>query len=357
MIHRDMVERILDTVKKNKLLLLLPFTFQAQAGALPSDPAPGPAAAIPAFAKLARQKPQQCAADAQPLSAPAGWREENAVCAWQGHLKMRRWASSAPATPACVSAPAAWWAWRRQASGVPERAGIAWNAAWRSRHVFIAMDGYQQVLLVESGADNAWLATEWTWTPSPRPATRDWQKQRWQLLTGSVATRGTAADTESAADETALLRRAWEKNLRGRAGEITENGWLWKSAGFCMRFGAAAPAPAQLPLPYAREDARLEQRAAMQIQLARRYPDAAWPVPFRLLDLPGARSSSGAKYEAIWSDQTGVSGQLWIPTKKGGMTVRALLRASAPQGQAEAAVGAIASELEGIARIWITDHE
>lgn len=352
--------------RRNAISLLVLLGLQSHIGAAPLAPVSDNKPGVPGFAEIARQKPRKCPADVQPAGSPAGWRENTALCAWQGRLLMRQWeATPATATRQCVSAPAAWWAWQRQRSGIASAPGaVVWRGEWRSQYLMPGLDQRDRIVAVEA-VNGSWMATEWTWSPSPRKPTRDWQEQRWRLLVESVSKLGTPPPGDNPKDDVAKLRRAWEKNLRGRTGEVAADGWIWESNGMCMRLTLPQPGEPQLRLPFAREDARQEQRAAMQIQLARRYPDATWLIPFRLLELPEARGGSGAKYEAVWMDGTAVHGQLWIPTKAGGDTVRALIgtgfpnKGAAPAAQAAgAAIGrAVEAELAGLARVWVADHE
>lgn len=343
-------------------LLSILLALQQSAGAAPPSRSAEPARPVPGFFELARQKPRKCPEEEAAASAPPGWRQRPAVCAWQGRLRMRRWEAGPAAAPgSCVSAPAQWWAWQGKRLGIAGAPGaLAWRAAWRAQYQSGDQNGRRHIAIVEAGAGASWVATEWSWAPSPRPATRDWQEQRWKLLAKAGARLKPADGREDLSGGVAQLRRAWEKNLDGRTGEIAADGWVWQSGASCMRLIPLEPAEVQLRLPYAREDARAEQRAAMQIQLARRYPDATWPLPFRLLELPGAGAGSGAKYAAIRLDKTAVTGQLWIPVKSGDATVRAAIQVALPSPRAGAAAlisRVIDKELTGIARIWSADYE
>ena len=332
-----------------------------------------PAAAAPAgsrkkaepetidFAKLAQHRPRTCGPGTGIVAGPGGWKESAPMCVWQGRLQMRRWQASAiPA--ACVARPAAWLAWQRPRVGIqPASPGAAWHSGWKSHYLGGPGDnGTERIATVEMREPGVWTATEWTWSPSPRAATRAWQEGRWKLI-GEAASTVRASDT---GDATAL-RKAWEKNLKGRAGETAHDGWRWNSDGKCLRMTQMPPAGAPLPLPHAREDARLEQRAAMQIQLARRYPGATFLMPFRLLDAPASAPRSGAMYAAIWTERTNVTGQLWIPQKSGEAPVRAQVsttlpaRYDTPSGLAASsgALRAIERELAGIADTWSAGHE
>lgn len=345
-------------------LLSILLALQPAAGAATISRAVEPARPLPGFIELARQQPRKCPEDEQAALAPPGWRQRPALCAWQGRLRMRRWDAGPAAVPgSCVSAPAQWWAWQQKRNGIASLPGaLAWRADWRTQYLASDVNGRRHIVIVEAGAGTSWVATEWIWSPSPRPATRDWQEQRWKSLAKAGALLTPFEGQEGLSGEAVQLRRAWEKNLNGRAGEIAPDGWVWQSGGRCMRLTPLEAAEVQLRLPYAREDARSEQRAAMQVQLARRYPDATWPIPFRLLELPG---TGGAKYEAIRLDKTAVTGQLWIPVKSGDKTVRAAIRVGLPPGRDSATTEldgvaisrVIEKELVDIARIWSVDYE
>ncbi|MBZ2209752.1 hypothetical protein I4X03_021010 [Massilia sp. R798] len=334
--------------------------------ALPSLAAPAKARKKPQadavdFAKLAQHRPRACAPDSDTVAGPAGWKEAPAQCVWQGRLQMRRWHASAVAD-ACVAPPANWLAWQRPRIGVaPAAPGAAWHSAWKSHFVSGAGDGdIKRLAIVEMREPGVWTATEWTWSPSPRAATRRWQQGRWTLIAQAAAKGRVGAPSPATP-----LRNAWEKNLNGRAGEIAGDSWRWNSDGRCLRMTPMTASSAPLPLPHAREDARLEQRAAMQIQLARRHPGATFLMPFRLLDAPASAPRSGAKYAAIWTERTSVTGQLWIPQKSDDPPVRAQFstplpaRYDTPSGLAASsgALRAIEHEMTGVADIWSADYE
>lgn len=132
-----------------------------------------------------------------------------------------------------------------------------------------------------------------------------------------------------------------------------------------MRMETVGISQAQLHIPYSKDDGRLEQRAAMQVRLARTYPHATWLTPFRLLPLPGSVGRGGAKYEAIWLENATVKGQVWMPSKADGAILRARIVVALPAKKSSeadaAAIDAIARavdrELIGLATIWTLDHE
>lgn len=281
---------------------------------------------------------------------------------------MRRWeVSPSSASASCVSKPALWWAWARVGQA-PAQAAPAWNAAWTG-HALIdtgaaGADDAQRVAIIERAANGVWIATEWRWNPSPRAATREWQAGRWKLLTDAARARRQPASSATDAGESLPLLLTWEKNLNGRPAEITANGWYWESGGMCLQMEAVARSQAQLHLPYAREDGRLEQRSAMQLRLARTYPKATWMTPFRLLPPSTAAAHGGAKYEAIWREEHVVKGQLWMPTKVAGAILRARIAVVLPvvQGVEEDAMASRAAtlidqELSSLATRWAVDNE
>ena len=314
------------------------------------------------FAKVAQHRPRKCAPQTPVVAPPAGWKQTAAQCVWQGRLQMRRWHASAEAVPAaCTQPPAAWLAWQRARLGITSAPGAAWHAGSSSQYLAgPAADGTERIAIIERRASLGWVATEWTWSPSPRAATRNWQQGRWELL----AKAASRARTEHAAGATPL-RNAWEKNLKGRAAEVAHDGWRWQAAGACLRMTPIVTSAVARPLPYAREDARLEQRVAMQIHLARRNPGATFLMPFRLLEAPAAAPRSGAKYAAIWTDRALVTGQLWIPRAGDQSSLRAQVvtslpaRYDTPAGLAAGtrALRIMERELTGIADTWSAEHE
>lgn len=353
--------QVLASATGHAALVAALFAVQLPADAAPAKPRVKVTPETVDFAKLAKHRPRKCTPEAAAVEGPAGWKEAPPQCVWQGLLQMRRWHASA-VQGACVSRPAAWLAWQRPRVGVtPLAPGAAWHSGWKSHYLAGPAGGEtQRIAIVEMREPGVWTATEWTWSPSQRPPTRKWQEGRWQLI-AQAASKVRSAEAAPAAP----LRQAWEKNLKGRPGDIGHDGWRWNSEGKCLRMAPMAPASVPLPLPHAREDARLEQRAAMQIQLARRYPGATFLMPFRLLGAPATAPRSGAKYAAIWTEGTSVTGQLWIPQKSGEPPVRAQVsttlpaRYDTPSGLAASsgALRAIERELTGIADTWSADHE
>lgn len=313
------------------------------------------------FSALAQQRPRKCIGPDAAGGQPPGWKAEPAECAWQNLLQVRRWSAMGAMQPgSCVSPQAQWWAWARRGSDQP----AAWRAAWTVQGLVDERGPEKRIALIERASNGQWSATEWRWNPSLRAATRRWQEGRWKLLVAHVAARRQASATAGLARETRMLQSVWENNLGARAGEITGDSWRWQGGGVCLRTDPVGLGQQQLHLSYSVEDSRLEQRAAMQLQLARRFPEAVWITPFRLVPAaPQARG--GAKFEAVWIENNEVKGQLWIPTKGEGPVVRLRINASlpaAPNGQpSPAAVGnaaqAVERELIALANRWTAEHD
>lgn len=347
--------------------LCLPFRLLVLAALAQLSPLP--AAARPAkkprdagladFAAVAQQRVRKC--QGPDAAGPDGWQSVPAQCAWQDRLQMRRWTAPPAGAQSCVAQPARWLAWQRPRLGLrPQDPGLAWRTEWKSQVVQGSGSGDERRIAIVDSAGGSWSATEYTWTPPARASTRAWQQRRWDKLTAGAAALRSADPAPHAA-----LLAAWERNLHGRPGEIGPTGWRWISEGQCLRMSTLAAADIPLPLPYAREDARLEQRAAMQIRLARRYPQASFVAPFRLLDQPAGSRRAGAKYAAVWTERSAVTGQLWIPLKDDQPVLRAQVvaalpaRYDTPAGLAAGtrAVRAIESELAGISAAWSAANE
>lgn len=317
------------------------------------------------LAVLATIRPKKCieAKEAEPRIS--GWRTSAAQCAWQNRLQMRRWEAGQDSDlKRCLSRQAMWWTWAR--SRATSMTGpVAWNGAWSAQSLLDDSGAQKRVAIIERSANGSWVATEWRWTPSPRAATRKWQEGRWRLLIDAAIGMRQSQHKELVSWEAAPLLAIWEKNLHGSAAEVSAENWLWERDGVCLRMETVGLSQAQLHLPYSKEDGRLEQRAAMQLRLARTYPKATWLTPFRLLPLPDSSTQGGAKYEAIWIENTTVKGQLWMPTKVDGAVLRARIAVALPPNKDSnadaAAVTGIASlidrELIGLAATWAFDHE
>lgn len=342
--------------------------------ALSAGPA-GPAAAHPAaaqrnkpakaadiaheFSALAQQRPWQCAVAAPSHArAPAASAQPD-QCAWQERLRMRRWTSAgAPQGAACVSEQARLWSWARSLPGALPGQARAWRSHWQSNSVQGRNGAEEFTVIVSRAPEEPWRATEWRWNPSPRAATRRWQAGRWALLGARATQLRPSPQAQGGPREAQMLRSVIESNLGSRAGESASDVWRWQADGLCLRADLPGLGPQQLQLPYALEDSRLEQRAAMQLSLARRYPKAAWLTPFRLV-AHAPQDKGGAKFYAIWTEEGMLKGQLWIPTKGDGPLVRVRIDTALPaQSEAGARAAALVErELAALAARWGETHE
>lgn len=309
------------------------------------------------FAALAQHRPRACSAGSSAPAEPAGWHLERDECAWQNLLRVRRWSAiDGAAAGQCVSAQAQWWAWSR-----PAGRSQAWRAAWTGQAGQDETGPVKRIVVMQRAASGQWNATEWRWTPAAREATRRWQEGRWNMLAALAAKSRQPDGAGAGPRETRMLQTAWEQNLGARAGEISGDVWRWGSDAVCMRTDAIGLGQQQFHIPYSAEDGRLEQRAAMQLQLARRYPKAVWLTPFRLIPaVPQAKR--GAKFDAVWIEGDDVKGQLWIPTKGDGPVVRLRVDTTVPAARQSPAAIALAArtieqELTGIASRWSVLHE
>ncbi|CAH0179396.1 hypothetical protein SRABI118_01197 [Massilia sp. Bi118] len=311
------------------------------------------------FHALAQQNPWAC----EPLaSAGAGkpWPGAESSCAWQNRLHIQRWSWRDGAAPSCLSSQARWWHWA-QAGLQPTVPRSVWDRRWTAQTLHMRAGGEERLLILRRDGKDGWEATEWRWNPNPRPATRRWQEGRWKLLLEAASQpqfRSAAADSADAA----RMRPIWPRLLGTRPGEIGSQGLALESGGLCLQAGNPLPGQTKLHLSYSPNDSRLEQRAAMHLQLSRQYPEAKWLTQFKMLDMP-ANLPSGAKFLASWVEGGQVIGQLWMPLKGDATTVR--LRVTTPlpphQGDGMAAAGKIKPvverELEAIAMQWAAAYE
>ena len=273
---------------------------------------------------------------------------------------MRHWRGAAAPGEQCVSAQARWWAWARAGAGTP----AAWQNTWQANSIIDEHGAEKRIVILRLLASGQWSVTEWRWKPSTRAATRQWQEGRWKLLAALSAQLRAPVDRPQGPPEMRMLHALLEENLANRVGEIGKQGWQWQADGLCLRVDALGPGQQIMQLPYAIDDSRLEQRAAMQLQLARRYPKATWLTGFSLM--PAApKARGGAKFYAVWIDQAMLKGQLWIPTKGNGPLVRLRLTTpllQAPGGQTspksvERAEQVLERELSALASRWTIAHE
>lgn len=308
------------------------------------------------FRSLAQQRPWTCR---EPAAAQrsAAWPKGKAECAWQNRLRKYSWSWDEGAPASCISKQARWWNWVQR--GLPPAAPRSvWDRRWSAQTLRFAVGGEER--LVQLARDGGqWHATEWHWNPNPRPATRRWQEQRWKLLAESAARQQRPAATVK--PDPSPAQPVFRRVLGARPGELGPAGLALETAGLCLTVGNPLPGQARLPLSYSPNDSRLEQRAAMHLQLSRQYPDAKWLTPFKMLDMP-ANLPSGAKFLATWVEGASLNGQLWMPSKNDGATVRLRMSTRLPQGQDNAAAvwqarQAVERELEAIAVQWAAAYE
>ena len=315
------------------------------------------------FRALARQRPWKCAEQNATDVPSLGWAGGVAECAWQDRLRMRRWSGSgAVGNRACVSSQAKWWTWARSA-GAPA-ATVAWRSTWTTQSIIDEREPEKRIVILRRLPTGEWSVTEWRWTPSLRAATRLWQEGRWKLLADRATQLRTPVEALQGPLETRMLRSVLEANLGHRVGEVANQALQWDADGQCLRVDALGLGKQIMQLPYATDDSRLEQRAAMQLQLARRYPKAIWLTDFSLV--PTARQArGGAKFYAVWIEHAILKGQLWIPTKGQGPLVRLRITTALPvaeTGQPDRQSAAHAKqvlqrELASLASRWAVEHE
>ncbi|WP_445230952.1 hypothetical protein [Duganella rhizosphaerae] len=312
--------------------------------------------AVRSFATLAHGRPVFC--DQQDSAPPAAWLVMPAQCAWRGRLVMHRWVADAPGVSSCLSAPANWWHWRAALAGATP--WPIWKARWRRQGWAPPGedgDGARRLVLLAQAGDGGWVATEWRWTPPERAATRAWEQQRWQDLRRDVLAASDAQEDAVASP----LQELWRRHVRGRPAERVGPALVWQGEHQCLRLLEADQRddPA-MPLPFAREDSRLEQRAAIQVQLARAAPGATWPAPFHLM-LPSVPQQRSATYAAIARRGQMLVGRLWLQGKTGQAPLRARLEVGlmAPAGSAAEtrAVSLLDREMAALAALWTADHE
>lgn len=352
----------------SRLLLALGLCWLgAGAAAHPARPARTPqvrADVAEVFSELARQRPWECK-DQSSLDAPRGWQASAVQCAWQERLRMRSWTGPGGEAPdACVSIQARWWAWAGNSGRAPATPRAVWDGAWTSQSLVDDSSALKRIVLIERLDGGQWRTVEWRWDPSPRAATRRWQERRWALLAERAAQFAQPARSADGPGDRDKLRAVLLANVGARVAEIGGDVLNYQTDGLCLQADLAAPGQQQLELSYSTEDSRLEQRAAMQLQLARRFPKATWLSTFNLLPMPPT-IRSGAKFYAVWLEGAVLKGQLWIPVKGGGPLVRvrittALPPSAAARPDAQPASGArrvLERELMGLAARWATRYE
>lgn len=298
-----------------------------------------------------------------PLASAEGgivWPGAEARCAWQNHLHMQSWHWRGDAAPACISAQARWWHWA-QAGLPPAAARSVWDARWTTQTLNMRFGDEQRMLLLRQVDRRHWQASDWRWNPNPRPDTRHWQEERWLSLQEAFSQlRDGRADT--VAPGAARMRTVLRRVLGARPGELRAEGLWLESDGLCLLASDPLPGQPALALSYSPNDSRLEQRAAMHLQLSRQYPNAKWLTQFKMLEMP-ADLPSGAKFVATWIDNRQVVGQLWMPAKGNAATVRVRVSSRLAPGQDEGPAAtlkikqAVEQELRAIAIQWAASHE
>jgi len=312
--------------------------------------------AVADFDKLSGAHPRACEASADARLAAMG-EPSRRQCAWSGRIEMQYWRTIPAPTGACL--PPAAIAWHRLATTAQTKPA-PWNAAWTGNALVSGNDALQQALALWHAEDGSWSAVLWRWLPSSKPDTRAWEQDHWKDVVASAQAIGAASRQPAASP----LLQAWVDATASKPRVLDGDNWRWVAQHTCLTMQTASISQAQLHLPYSRDDARLEQRSAMQVQLARRFPNAEWLQPFTLLEpaTPGKRSS--AKFIAVWKEGTSVKGQLWIPLREDSGVVRARIGSElgpAPAVHSDDAVkqraDLVEHELTALANAWEARHE
>lgn len=309
---------------------------------------------VGSFAELSTMRPRACPGARKSAPVP-GWEAKPAVCAWQGLLRLEQWTLPSVAPNLCVSPQAVWWAGaRRRHSSRPYG---AWQAEWSSQTIRDDRAAVKRLAVIRQDAEGTWQAYEWTWSPSERAATRAWQQGRWARLAAQAGQLAQPSRLAAGAPATPLLT-VWEQHLGPRVGELRAGIGYWPLASRCMVLDMAGIADKIFQLPYLLADSRLEQRSAMQLQLARRYPKASWLRKFHVLSAEADAQHGRASYAAVWRDGAWVRGQLWIPTRGDGPVLRMRIGTVPPQGESfDANAELIEDELAGLSRRWRNAHD
>jgi hypothetical protein len=311
------------------------------------------------FRALAQQGPWECPA---PAGAGDGssWANGKAACAWQNRLRRQSWSWSDSTAASCISRQARWWNWA-QAGLPPATPRSVWDGRWTAQALHMNVGDEQRLLVLRRDGQDGWQATEWRWSPNPRPATRRWQDGRWKLLLEAASQpqfRSAAVDTPDAV----RMRPVFRQLLGARPGEMNAEGLVLEAGGLCLQASNPLPGQPKLHLSYSPNDSRLEQRAAMHLQLSRQYPSAKWLTQFKMLDMP-AHLPSGAKFLSTWLEGGQVVSQLWMPVKGDTTTVRVRITTRLPRGQGDDMAAAakvkpvVEHELEAIALQWAAAYE
>jgi hypothetical protein len=336
------------------LAAILTTCVPAHGARKPDRPALPPAAD---FERLSGARAAECSAPVDPglaaMGAPALRR-----CAWSQRVEMLYWQDIPAAPNTCLSTAAI--AWHRLGTGA--RAVLRpWNGSWGGQSLQVQYGGVEQAGMVWRRDDGGWSAVLWRWRPSERLPTRNWQLGHWNEVLQAVR----AIDAANPAPPRTPLMTAWLDVTNGKPRALDGEVWRWVRDGSCLGLRSAGLGQAQLHLPYSRDDARLEQRSAMQVLLARRFPNAEWLRPFMLVEPAISGDRTGAKFLAVWKEGAAVHGQLWIPLRssgddKGGI-VRARISSELPPNAGQDAARQRAAlterELGALAHAWEARHE
>ena len=214
------------------------------------------------------------------------------------------------------------------------------------------------ILSMRRSETGQWSASYWRWRPAVKAATRAWQARQWARIDAAAG-----ATTPQAVMSHPELYRTWLASTRGRAAMVDGERWIWADGSSCLSMRTEGISQAQLKLPYSRDDTRLEQRTAMQVQLARKIPGVQWQIPFTLIAPGPDGNRGGAKFLAVWSDQTSMHGQVWIPQKNSEVMVRARISLTlpadlrGPNNKSAPMTQLLERELVRFAHTWESLHE
>jgi hypothetical protein len=308
------------------------------------------------FARLSGSRAGSCDMSADTVVAAMG-APTLRQCAWSQRVEMFYWEDIPAAPNTCL--PTAAIAWHRLGAGA--RVVLRpWSGSWSGQSMLAQHNGVEQAGSVWRQPDGRWSAVLWRWRPSDRIPTREWQAGHWKEVVQAVR----SVDAANPAPPRTPLMTAWLDTTNGKPRALDGNAWRWVSEGACLALRSEGLGQAKLHLPYSRDDARLEQRSAMQVLLARRFPAAEWLRPFTLVEPAISGDRTGAKFLAVWKEGSLMQGQVWIPLRDEGGIVRARIASElAPDtgARAQEAIKARAAlierELGALAHAWEARHE